>query len=130
MSALEYEDLPRMQSLTPEPDDTGSLKDDGMVVVGTTAADGGADDDIGIAAIDNTDLNLADLCGGSGSGSGAAAAAEDNTGGSKLNNEIGEVSRSHSPLYNYNKYNLKVNSQNFREFTFLPMHAQQAKSGE
>lgn len=124
MSALEYEDLPRMQSLTPEPDDTGSLKDDGMVV--STAAGGGADDDIGIAAIDNTDLNLADLCGG-GSGSGAAAA-EDNTGGSsKLNNE---VSRSHSPLYNYNKYNLKVNSQNFREFTFLPMHAQQAKSGE
>lgn len=113
MASLEYEDLPRMQSLTPEPDDTGSLKDEKMM--GASPADKGATTTV-VIATDNssscctTDLNLADLCGSD----------KDIGDEGKISSEVGgrnssSISRSHSPLYNYNytKYDLKVSRRKF-----------------
>lgn len=81
--ALEYEDLPQMQSLTPEPDsDTSSLKDGG-----------GADDD--------ADLGIKP----------ASPCKKDGKNETIITSDSGRISpaRACSPLYSYNKYDLKVN---------------------
>lgn len=79
--ALEYEDLPQMQSLTPEPDsDTSSLKDGG-----------GADDD--------ADLGIKP----------ASPCKKDGKNETIITSDSGRISpaRACSPLYSYNKYDLK-----------------------
>ncbi|KAL9692909.1 hypothetical protein quinque_012194 [Culex quinquefasciatus] len=85
--ALEYEDLPQMQSLTPEPDsDTSSLKDD---------SDGGCDDD--------ADLGIKP----------ASPCKNDGKNETIITSDCGRISpaRACSPLYSYNKYDLKSNRQ-------------------
>lgn len=92
--ALEYEDLPRMQSLTPEPDEIGSPKHGGM-----GATDGG-DTVIGTVTT-TTDLGPKPDTVGEETGASRSKSGSSSDTGAKAS------SRSHSPLYNYTKYNLK-----------------------
>ncbi|XP_065073145.1 segmentation protein cap'n'collar isoform X2 [Ochlerotatus camptorhynchus] len=89
--ALEYEDLPRMQSLTPEPDDTASLKD-------------GMDNDNAC-----TDLSPEISCSKNNNNNKSNDDGENNTNSNSKPNANDETGRSSSlsPLYNYNKYDLK-----------------------
>lgn len=84
---LDYEDLPRMQSLTPEPD-TISLKDCGEEL----------DPDVGVGN-SSKDLPILPPC-------------ENFSKACRISTEC----RSSSPLYSYHKYDIKVNRRIAEKF--------------